>query len=500
MDTPDVNTAANNDPSNKKFKCKICGQEFSSKAELSEHMQAQHGKQTRNEKGKSKFTCEVCGQKFPSQLALWAHLQSAHGYSPELLKLEQEKKKNRKLFNTDNVVRSAKKHSLIIAPFIILLVILGVYLVFVAPSNVGVVYTEVTYGSIFSKIGSLISSGFSSVSTFIAEIQNPNLLITQPQVTSTNTTPTFSSFLSMNYPSGQVVTLTSNPQPGSIYYSVTNNGNVPLGPGTPNNLLVNISCGSTVSSGAATYCKDMLSAFTNPAQTSSSPPKIADASLLNILVPGETKENTTDFTLSCPTKKLTFPLSMSFLASFLVKNYTAAVILPVEFMSNSFQNKLISSSQAFVPSEPSFNFYSSGPVQIEIYTEIKQPVLTKIDSLPLEVTIKNNGNSPYEINNLSIYISKQFYPTNPSSSYWSCSNAVSITRQGFTFPGSGYWDCYINSKSTLDSGSSFYLGLNAVNTLNGMHFNTMTIIGYVNYNYNESFNMPVVISNQTCTS
>lgn len=451
-------------------------------------------------KGKRKFTCEVCGQRFPTKGSLWAHLQNVHGYSPQLLELEEEKKKNRKLLNTDSIIRSAKKHSILLAPFIIIIILVVVYFAFYASTNVGIVYTEVTYGSIFSKVSGLISSGFSAISTFIAEIQNPNLLISQPHVTSTNSTPTFSSFLTFNYPPDQEVVLTSNPQQGSIFYSVTNNANVPLGPGTSNNLLVNISCGSTVSTGAAQYCKDMLTKFINPVETSSSPPSVNDQSLINILAPGETKENTTYFDLSCPSKKLTFPLSMSLLATFLIKNYTAAVILPVEFMSNSFQNQLLSSDQAFVPSEPSFNFYSSGPVQMEVYTDARQPILTKINSLPLQVTIKNNGNYPYDINNLSLYISKAFYPTNPSTSYWKCSTATPFIRQGFHFPGNSYWNCYIDNSNILSSGKSFYLGLPAVNSLNGMHFNTMTIIGYVNYNYNESLNMPVVVSNQTCKS
>ncbi|MCL5420835.1 MAG: C2H2-type zinc finger protein [Candidatus Parvarchaeota archaeon] len=452
-------------------------------------------------KGKRKYTCEVCGQRFQTQNALYGHLTSVHSYSPDLIKLEQEKKERRRLFNPDNAVRGVKKHSLIVAPFLIILIILVVYFVFFASSNVGISYTEVTYGSLFSKIGGLISSGFSSISTFIADIQNPNLLVTQPQVTAVNSTPTFSSFLTFTYQSNQQVALTTNPQEGTIFYSVYNNGNVPLGPDTANNLLVNISCGSTVSPGAAQYCRDLLTKFVTPAQTGSSPPRVSNANLINVLAPGETKENLTYFDLSCQpaSGKLTFPLSMSFLASFLIKNYTAAVISPIEFMSNSFQSQLISSAQAFVPSEPSFNFYSSGPVQIEVYTALRQPILTKIDSIPLEVTIKNTGNYPYQINNLSLYISKEFYPSNPSTSQWKCSTATPISRQGFQFPGSGYWNCYISDSKVLSSGSTFYLDLNPVTSLNGMHFNTMTVIGYVNYNYNESLNMPVVITNQSCT-
>ncbi len=450
---------------------------------------------------KGRYVCEICGKRFKTKTALQYHQMHDEGVSADFIRLEEESKAKTKLLNTSTIIRSAKKHSLILAPFIILLVIIVVYFIFIAPTNVGIVYTEVTYGSIFSKVGSLISSGISSISTFIAEVQNPNLLVSQPQVTSVNSTPTFLSFLTFSYPPDQEVVLTTNPQQGTIFYSVYNNGNVPLGPDTPNNLEVNISCGSTISPGAAKFCQDMLTKFITPTETQSSPPAIKDSSLINILAQGETKENTTTFELSCPSPKdkLTFPLSMSFLASFLVKNYTAAVILPLEFMSNSFQSQLVSSAQAFVPSAPSFNFYSSGPVQIEVYTVVRQPVITKIDSVPLEVTLKNNGNYPYEINNLSLYISKAFYPSNPATSYWNCVTASPIQRQGFQFPGSGYWDCYISNSKVLSSGSTFYLDLSPVSSLNGMHFNTMTVIGYVNYNYNESLNMPVVISNQTCT-
>ncbi|MCL4396768.1 hypothetical protein M1494_00245 [Candidatus Parvarchaeota archaeon] len=450
---------------------------------------------------KGRYVCDICGLRFKTKTALYEHQMREHGVSADFIRLEQENKAKTKLFDSDSMVRSVKKHSLILAPFLILLVIVVVYFIFIAPTNVGIVYTEVTYGSIFSKIGGLLSSGISSISTFIAEVQNPNLLITQPQVTAVNSTPTFSSFLSFSYPPSQEVVLTTNPQQGTIFYSVYNNGNVPLGPGTPNNLEVNISCGSTVSPGAAQYCKDMLTKFINPTETQSSPPAIKDSSLVDILAQGETKENTTTFELSCPppTDKLSFPLSMSFLASFLIKNYTAAVILPIEFMSDSFQSQLVSSAQAFVPAEPSFNFYSAGPVQIEVYTVVKQPIITKIDSVPLEVTLKNNGNYPYDVNNVSLYISKDFYPSNPSTSYWNCVTASPVQRQGFQFPGSGYWDCYISNSKILSSGSTFYLDLSPVNSLNGMHFNTMTVIGYVNYNYNETLDMPVVVANQTCT-
>ena len=290
---------------------------------------------------KGRYVCEICGKRFKTKTALEYHQMHDEGVSADFIRLEEESKAKTKLLNTSTIIRSAKKHSLILAPFIILLVIIAIYFIFIAPTNVGIVYTEVTYGSIFSKVGSLISSGISSISTFIAEVQNPNLLISQPQVTSVNSTPTFLSFLTFSYPSDQEVVLTTNPQQGTIFYSVYNNGNVPLGPDTPNNLEVNISCGSTVSPGAAKFCQDMLTKFISPTETQSSPPAITDSSLINILAQGETKENTTTFELSCPSPKdkLKFPLSISFLASFLVKNYTAAVILPLEFMSNSFQSQ-----------------------------------------------------------------------------------------------------------------------------------------------------------------
>ena len=450
---------------------------------------------------KGKNVCDICGLHFKTKAQLYQHQIAEHGVSADFIRLEQEEKQKNRLFDTTSAKRSIKRNSVLFAPIIVLLVIVVIYFIFIAPTNVGIVYTEVTYGSIFSKIGGLISSGISSISTFIAEVQNPNLLVTQPQVTAVNSTPTFLSFLTFSYPPNQQVVLTTNPQQGSILYSVYNNGNVPLGPDTSNNLEVNISCGSTVSPGAAKYCQDLLSKFISPPETQSSPPAIKDSSLVGILAQGETKENITNFELSCPpsSDKLTFPLSMSFLANFLIKNYTAAVILPIEFMSDSFQSQLVSSSQALVPAEPSFNFYSAGPVQIEVYTVVKQPVITKIDSVPLEVTLKNNGNYPYEINNVSLYISKDFYPSNPSTSYWNCVTANPVQMQGFQFPGSNYWDCYISNSKVLSSGSTFYLDLNPVNSLNGMHFNTMTVIGYVNYNYNETLNMPVVISNQACS-
>ena len=451
--------------------------------------------------GKGRYVCELCGKKFKTKSLLYYHQINDDGASPEFIRLEQENKAKTRLFDHEAVTRGLKKHSVILAPFLILIVIVVAYFVFVAPTNVGIVSLQLTYGSIFSRVGSLLSSGISSISTFVAQIQNPNLFVTQPKLTATNSTPTFSSFLTFSYPSKQEVVLTANPQEGEIQYSVSNTGNVPLGPGTPNNLEVNISCGNTVSPGAATFCRDMLTKFVSPSQTQSASPVIQDASLVSVLAPGETKENITTFDLSCPSSsdKLVFPLSMSLLASFLVKNYTAAVILPVEFMSNSFQSQLVSSAEAFVPAEPSFNFYSAGPVQIEVYTVVHQPVITKLDSVPLEVTLKNNGNYPYEINNLSLYISKEFYPSSPSSSYWNCVNANPVQMQGFEFPSTGYWDCYINNTKILTSGSNFYLDLNPVNSLNGMHFNTMTVLGDVNYNYNETLNMPVVIDNQVCS-
>lgn len=473
-------------------------------------------KEVEVKEGKGKKVCPICKQGFKSYTELYAHMAtqkpSGEGLSEGAIQIlipqyvtqyvkKIQNKENRKLFNGDKLVRSTKKYSLIILIFMILIAPLSVYFIFFAQSNVGISYTEITYGSIFSKITGLISSGISSISTFIAEVQNPNLLVSQPTVTAVNSTPTFLSFLTFSYPSNQEVVLTTNPQQGNILYSVYNNGNVPLGPGTPNNLEVNISCGNTYSQGAAQYCKDMLDKFTSPVENQISPPKIVNSNLVDILAPGETKENSTTFYLSCPSPsdKLTFPLSMSLLANFLVKNYTAAVILPVEFMSDSFQSQLVSSAQAFVPAEPSYNFYSAGPVQMEVYTVIKQPILTKIDSIPLEVTLDNHGKYHADINNISLYINKEFFPSNPSTSYWSCVTATSMERQGFEFPGSGYWNCYINNQKVLNSGTTFYLDLNPVNSLDGLHFNTITVLGYVNYNYNESLNMPVVVANQTCT-
>ena len=196
---------------------------------------------------KGKFRCSVCNERFQTQTILYNHQMQKHGFSADLIRLEQEKKSRRQLLDRDVLSRGLKKHSLTAAPFVMLLIFVAVYFVFVAPTNVGIVYTQATYGSIFSKASSLLSSGFSALSTFIAEVQNPNLLYTQPQITTINSTPTFLSFLTFSYTPNQQAVFTANPQQSDIFYAVYNNGNVPLGPGTSNDLEVNISCGSTVS-------------------------------------------------------------------------------------------------------------------------------------------------------------------------------------------------------------------------------------------------------------
>ena len=424
-------------------------------------------------------------------------LNPAYNGSNFMMEQQYKKMMKRRLFDPDKTVYTAKKYSVVIAALAIIIIPILIYWFVYGQNSASAQYFNTYYGASFKPVTGLISSIENSLLTGIEVIQNPyNIGGTAPPPT-INTTQTFKQFLVLTAVPNQVITMTNNPQLSTILYSIKDNANVPLGSGTPNNVLVSLSCGSTVSQQSAKVCQDMLSNFTSPVHASS-PPVITNLPLISEILPSETIDNSTSFYLNCPLAKTTFPTGATVLGNFTIKNYTAATILPIEFVSYNFNQKLLQASQPVLPSVPSVNFVTPGPIQVELSVPVQQPISTQVESVPINVKINDIGTGSPNISTLVLFVSKQFYPSNPTNGQWTCTNSFPFNRGGFQFPGSGYWACTLPA-SQLKGTTSFIFSLPHVATLGGLHFNTMSVIAGVVYNYNELLNIPFIIDNETCT-
>ncbi len=411
---------------------------------------------------------------------------------------KQEKAKN-KVFNFGAHKRAAK----IVLPFLVLIVII-IVVAYPYISHSPVVanvnsYMQIHYGSTYGKIGSLFSSLWNSVVSGFAFIENP-FASQIPPPTITNATPTFTSFLALTVPSNQYLTLTGTSETQSFEYSVKDTSNVPLGSGTPNNVLVNMSCGNTYSKQATTVCEDLINTFEQPPATSQSfPPVVENVGLIKEIFPTQQITNSTLVQFKCPSSPITFPTGGSLLLNFTVFNYSTASIMPLEFVSQSFDSQLISSSP-LIPSQPSISFTAAGPVQVKLSTDALEPILTKLGAVPISLSIGNSGTGGYHLNSLSLFISTALSSsnpaTNPSNGLWTCQVSSGMQRQNFVFP-SGYWNCTISNPALLQSSSNFFFTLPALQTLNGLHFDTIPVLAYANYNYIQQLNIPFVVQNQT---
>lgn len=284
---------------------------------------------------------------------------------------------------------------------------------------------------------------------------------------------TFQSFVTLT-PSAQNIYLSSaGGVSGQEYYSVKNDGNVPLGSSTSNPLSINLSCGSS------STCKSLIT-FESPTTNSFIP-------LTSYLLPSTTITNGTSFNVACnPNIFTTSPLTVgvSFSANLSVDNYTAASISPLEFVSQSFDAQLLSSSSPLIPNQPSVTFVSPGPVQISVVPLEPLPIITSSSDIPLSVKLSNSGSGTYSTNLVSVFVPSSIWSSsaelaalNPS---WTCAVSKQETRLNFVFPGSSFWNC---TPSGNQVHPSMQFILPPVTSLGELHFNTVPILASVDYNY-----------------
>ncbi|MCL4406717.1 hypothetical protein M1139_01305 [Candidatus Parvarchaeota archaeon] len=415
------------------------------------------------------------------------------------MQIEEMKKAAKK---KNKIIQNVSKRSLKIAIPIIIVILVVFFLAYGYIVTSPTVSTANTYlllhFPVLGTVWHLIASIPASISSGISFISNP-LASTTPPSQVVNVTSTFTSFLGLSAPTGQTLTLTGASETQSFSYFVTNNANVPVGSSTSNNVLENISCGGT-STQATSVCDALLSNFNTPPATSqSSPPIVTDFPLTTNELPTQSLSYSFTATFKCPSSSIKFPTYGSFLLGLTTFNYTAGSILPLEYASQSVAAQLTSASHPLIPSLPSVVFVTAGPIQLKLSTNLPEPILTKADQVPINVQINNIGTGSYSLNAVSLFISTNLSNSNPdeltANSMWSCSVSSGLTRQNFVFP-SGYWNCTISPRF-LSSGSSFLFTLPAMQTLNGLHFNTIPVLGYVNYNYASKLSLPFVVQNET---
>jgi hypothetical protein len=416
----------------------------------------------------------------------------ARKYEAEIKEIQRESRNRTQIFDFETLRRNTKRRAAVI--FIVLLVISPVIVFFFlsSTSHQGpfAYNLEAYYTSVFAPVSSLISPLFGIVTSQLACIGNPVVCVGQQ---TTNITvvvyPTFTSFVTVTPASSiQTVFLTGNDTPANLFYTVSNNANVPLGASTNNALFLNESCGSTDNPAEAHIC----------VVTTSPKVILSNASFSSVLLSKQTLTNETKMSVSCPSKSsnIALPTLSSLILNFTIKNYSAGSILPVQFVSQQFSQQLLASSQPLEPNLPSVSFVSPGPLQIVMSVVEPMPIITGTGNIPITITVKNNGvgANAYKVNSLSIFLPKSMWPTSPQGSGWKCVSSTSSIKMQFAIPGSSYWVC-TNTESTQQlqsAGTQFVLP--QITSLSSLHFNTVPIFAYMNYNYYEYMNMPYKIS------
>ena len=66
-----------NNEGNKKFGCKVCGKNISSRQGLEYHVASKHEEES--PKGKKTFQCKICKKNISSKQGLEKHISSKHG-------------------------------------------------------------------------------------------------------------------------------------------------------------------------------------------------------------------------------------------------------------------------------------------------------------------------------------------------------------------------------------------------------------------------------------
>ncbi len=424
---------------------------------------------------------------------------AAKGQGPSLADLQRRKLEaelnemstKEKLFDLSTFKRNTKRHAVVIVIVLLLISPIIVFLFISSTFHQGPFgYTTVAYyTSVFSPIFSFVSPLFHLATTQINCLSNPVACVGQQNQNITVVVyPTFNSFVTVTPASGlQSVFLTGNNTPVNLFYSVYNNANVPLGSSTNNALMLNESCGSTDNPAETHICRVM----TFPTLI------LSDSGFSSVLFSKQTSTNETEISVSCPSKKsgIVLPTLSSIILNFTIKNYSAGSLLPVQFASRSFSEQLLAAAQPLIANLPSISFVSPGPLQIEMQVVEPMPIITGSGNVPIVISITDNGAgaNAYSINSLSIFIPKSMWPINPQSNGWNCISSTSSIKMQFAIPGNSYWMCTSTaSNQQLQSvGAQFILP--QVASLSSMHFNTVPIFAYMNYNYYEYVNMPYKI-------
>ncbi len=409
----------------------------------------------------------------------------------EIKQSERAEKRENSAFNFGGAKRRVKRSAVWLILILIIITPLIVFYFEASSSHSGPFnYTfEAYYTSVFAPIGSFISPLTSLISSQSMCIFNPINCVGQQNVNITKVVyPTFTSFVSFTPASNpQTAFLTGNNTPVNLYYDVENTANIPLGFATNNALVLNESCGSTNNPPAAHIC----TATTSPTTM------LSNANFVSALLAGATTPNQTTVSVSCPLKnsQISLPTLASIILNFTIKNYSAASLFPIQFVSKQFDQQLSLSSQALIPNQPSISFVSPGPVQVTMSAVEPLPILTDSGNVPILIAIKNkgSGNNGYKINSLSLFVPKSLWPSNPQSTGWNCSTSTHSIKMQFALPGSSYWMCTTNASSQQLESSGAQFVLPQLTSLSTMHFDTVPILAYINYDYYEYSDMPYII-------
>ncbi len=418
-----------------------------------------------------------------------------------LKRAEAEARAPYQLFDRAAFVRGTKKYSAIIIILILIALPVIIFVYLSTSSHTGFFsYQEQSYyGPIFSGVWSYISPIWGLISGELACVANP---VSCVGVQNTNVTqnvyPTFTSFLSANPSQGTQTTFITSSYPGTpadLFYTVQNTANVPLGYDTSNNVLLNTSCGST---------DDPAATFNCQYSTNITSPKPYDARLSPVLEAGQTITNQTAVNVFCPTNlQVQLDSIASIQLNFTITNYSAASIVPIEFVTNAYATELSIAGQELVPNAPTVSFVSPGPISIILSTSDPQPIETQSGNMPISVQVSNaNPGNSYSLNALSVFIPMSLWSVNVSSEIsqlnpiWSCSQANGGRTMGFVLPSSGYWNCTAKNPNDI-----VQLVLPQVLSLPGAeHFDTVPLLAHVNYNYIQKMNMPYVIRGSSAVS
>ena len=181
------------------------------------------------------------------------------------------------------------------------------------------------------------------------------------------------------------------------------------------------------------------------------------------------------------------------------------------FVNKQYVKTLVSSQQSFYAQQPSEDFVSPGPVEIVANYQGQMPILNSTTLVPINIQMTNGGQGNVAINSFDIIFNSTDFSaasldvggyTIPTSG--DCIPATAKTILSFKLPGAGYEDCHIPSNYFKNSGINtlINLNLNLVHFNSNLHFDTLPIILYTNYNYSQMQSDTINVANYTtgCSS